>query len=210
MILITSFNADIYAGNQTDSSEIQVGEFAETTTYLIPKAEVEAEHQRQLEEYLSGLNLVEGEYMVIQENIVPFSDMNDYKTEWSETRIANVTGWAGNQPSGGIHISSGGTIFYSPNGGANISVSVSFSNPFGSLGISLPLGNRSGAVTGYSANIPSYGYWKLWVNNGYSVRKYIVYQRVWVDDFTGYVWREYSSGFSKSLYNVGLTPRRIS
>ena len=111
-------------------------------------------------------------------------------------------------PAGGVCInsSSGGAIYYTPNGGPTASVSVAFGDPYGVVSVNFELGKRVSEVSQYSANIPGFKYYRLYVDNTYTVSHYIVYKRVWVSDMEGYQWKEYSSGQQKVLYSVKLTP----
>lgn len=175
--------------------------------YQLSKREVAAEHQRQLEEQISALEMEEGEYFIVRTKIQPLNDISEYKTEYSATKYQTISGYAGNQPSGGVSIPQGGSIYYSPNGGGEKSFTISFGGAYGSVGISLPLGVRTSGVSGYSANVSGPGYWKLWVDNQYSVRAYIIYKKEYYSDGAfGYTWKKFSSGSTKALYRVSLTP----
>lgn len=202
ILTISMINIDAMAADE-------VIETGDTIVYTIPEEQVQAEHQRQLKEHIKSLGISEDECIFLPEGISLLNDMDNYKTESSEVRYASVSGWAGNQPPQGVSISSGGLIHYSPSGGGNVSVSVAFNNPFGSVSVSIPLGRRSDAVTGYSASIPPTGNWKLWVRNVYSVQTFIGYQKYWVDDFTGYVWREFTRTTNKAISEVNLTTIRV-
>ena len=49
--------------------------------YQLSKREVAAEHQRQLEEQISALEMEEGEYFIVRTKIQPLNDISEYKTE---------------------------------------------------------------------------------------------------------------------------------
>ena len=136
------------------------------------------------------------------------NNIDDYKTEVVSTKRVVVSGYAGNQPAGGVCInsSSGGAIYYTPNDGPTASVSVAFGDPYGVVSVNFELGKRVSEVSQYSANIPGFKYYRLYADNTYTVSHYIVYKRVWVSDMEGYQWKEYSSGQQKVLYSVKLTP----
>lgn len=190
-------------GAKASSESISSG----TVVYQLSEQEVEAEHQRQLEEQISALGIEEGEYFIVKDGIEPLNDISEYKTEYSDTKYQTISGYAGNQPPGGVSIPQGGSIYYSPDGGGEKSFTVSFGGGYGSVAISLPLGVRTSGVAGYSANVSGPGYWKLWVDNQYSVRAYIMYKKEYYSDGAfGYTWKKFSSGFTKSLYRVRLTP----
>lgn len=137
------------------------------------------------------------------------NSIDDYKTEIVATNDnVIVSGYAGNQPSRGVTFNSskGGTFFYSPGGGPSLTLSVSFGSPYGITSVTFGLGVMASGVTAYSVSVPGFQAYKLWIDNTYMATKYIVYKRIWVDDFTGYQWVEYSGGVNKELVNVALTP----
>lgn len=108
-----------------------------------------------------------------------------------------------------MSISPSGSIHYSTDGGGSVSVSVGFPPPFGSVGLSLPLGRKVDGVSGYSVDITSPGRYKLYVRKTFEVRSYIIYKKVWVDDFVGYVWQEYSGGTTQSMKALDLEARKV-
>lgn len=145
--------------------------------------------------------------VIVLNGIVPLNDLSDYKTEIVATRNTIASGYAGNQPTGGVMFNSnkGGTINYSPSGGPDVTCSVSFGDPYGIISVSIPLGQRTTSVTDYSLSVPGGKYYKLWVDNTYTCKKYIVYKKVTTD--LGTEWVEWSGGVSKTLYRVKLSSK---
>lgn len=143
---------------------------------------------------------------------MPLNDIDDYKTEVVGTKEVVVSGYPGGQNPNGVTFDSelGGSIWYVPKGGPTVSVTVSFGT-WGSVSVALDLGRQAptGTVTGYSAFIPGGRAYKLWVDNTYSISKYVTYKRVWVDDFTGYQWVEYTSGTTETLMHTKFTPKPV-
>mgnify|MGYP001417866254 CR=1 FL=1 len=119
-----------------------------TTMYVIPEEEI----QKNLLE--DAIRLVK-ENEESQGNIRPMQNMN-YEYKQVETKYGSATGYPGNQPAGGVYYKDGGSIFWTPSGGPNVSVSVSFSNGLVSVGIGL--GARTASQTIYSVNIPAGNY----------------------------------------------------
>ena len=212
ILFATSFvKGDAYYNSHSPVSSI------DRQVYIISDEDRIADQERQIRETLNQLGIEIHELgNVIASNARTIGQtrndgLDDYQIVFSDYYYPVASGFASGQPTAGIHITTGGTIYYSDTGGSTVSVSVSFPLDFGgAVNVTLNLGRKTSTVSAYSVNIPDYGYWKLYVNNTYQVQKYIIYHREWVDDITGYVWREWSGGMTKTLYQVMLDPIRIS
>lgn len=134
---------------------------------------------------------------------IPANDIDDYKTIVVDEQTFQAYGELAGQPSRGVRFNSplGGTIYCVVDGGATVDVAVSVSDPAGIVSVSLSLGSVSTGVTAYGINVPGYIYCKATANHTYVVSGYIVYKNVWVDDFVGWQWQEFSRA---------ITPMRTS
>ncbi|MBR5970785.1 MAG: hypothetical protein IK016_10650 [Lachnospiraceae bacterium] len=185
------------------------------TERVVPAEERERGHNRQMNEQLAklGISLSDCECYDAQsikpliENISPKNDPNDYMIEYSEYRYPSSGDFLGGQPKGGTRITSGGSLFYVESGGPSVGFNVSFGGNFGSVSFSIPIGQQT--ATGGSVNIPSTGYWKIYGTKTYEVRSYVIYYKTYVDEFTGYIWKPYSGGYTKELYRSVYSPVRV-
>ena len=161
--------------------------------------------ERQL--LLMGINPEENTFLL--HGVSLRNDIGEYRTRVLSTKIVNVTGYPGNQPSGGIKFSSpqGGSFNYTPDGGPSKSVSVNFGSPYGTTSVSFTLGKRTDEVTSYSLSVPGYIYCKLWVEKKYECKKYVVEKKVYND--VGYEWQEWSGGVSQILISADLSYRAV-
>lgn len=79
------------------------------------------------------------------------------------------------QPAGGTSIQGGGTAYATTSGGGTISFSYSFPTPYGSFGLSCPLGQKSARVTGYGVSFPDSRFYKVEQRGQVKAQPYIVY-----------------------------------
>lgn len=183
---------------------------------MISVTEREREHNRQMNEQLKEMGICSFGYgrgdiqfgKPVIGIVSPKNDISDYKIVYSECKYPESGGFIGNQPKAGTRITSGGYLYYTEGGGPSISFSASFGKPYGSVSFSVAIGQQSS--TGVGVSIPSTGYWKIYATKKYEVRSYVIYRRTYVDDFTGYVWKEYSGGYTKVLYQSTYKPIKVS
>ena len=128
----------------------------------------------------------------------------EYKTTYGASKYTTVKGYAGNQPRGGNKFGTGGAFYHSDSGGPSVSASVSFGSPYGSLGISIPIGNN--AKTGYIVNVPDNKYYyKLYIEKKVEVKPYITYRRVKGTSR----WNVYVKGTVPVVYRVNRYAKRV-
>ncbi|MBV1756578.1 MAG: hypothetical protein KMY55_01920 [Dethiosulfatibacter sp.] len=178
---------------------------------IVSKETMEFNEKKQIIEQLiqNGLDEQEASRLLNNKGQQVLNDPGDYKIEYSPLRYASVEGWVSGVPAGGVYMEYGGSFYYDPEAGASETVTVNFGGVHGSISISLNIGMRTGYVTGYSVNVPEQGYYRLWAQNTYQVQKYIIYKRVWIDDFIGYQWQEWSGGQTKVIYSTQLIPIEV-
>lgn len=100
-----------------------------------------------------------------------------YRSEYLEHEIVTVSGFAGNQLSGGYQFPTGGGFWYSDSGGPSVtgSISLSLPAPFDMLSFSVNLGKS--ATSGLFVNAPNTtDYFKLYVVKTVEVSPYVVYR----------------------------------
>jgi len=127
-----------------------------------------------------------------------------YVTEYGPKKNAS-TGWnnVANQPAGGTKIVGGGALYVNKTGGGNVSLSVSFSAPWGSYGFSVPFGINRASVGGVAINISGNGYYKAQQNSTYTCTPYIVYK---VQDGKK---TRYGGGCAKVLYRDQFRAKKV-
>lgn len=121
-----------------------------------------------------------------------------YKTENLPKQTKTVSGYASNQPSGGIYLSNPSDgICYTYAGGATVTagVSVSLPKPYNYISFSVSIGAAKGnAATGAVATLGNKkpGYYRLRISKDYTVSPYVVYRKrsgaqytKWEIDHTG-------------------------
>ena len=79
------------------------------------------------------------------------------------------------QPAGGTSIKGGGMAYATESGGGTISFSYSFPTPYGSFGLSCPLGRKSSSVTSYGVKFPDSNYYKVQQRGQVKAQPYTVY-----------------------------------
>lgn len=140
-----------------------------SVTYQVPEAIVEKNIQAQVDAYISSL---EKEISILR------SDRDyTYRTEKVETKYVTRSGFPGNQPTNGILFKTGGSFFWAETGGPTLDASVTFSDPFQMVSVTVDLGLKSESFTGCSIDVPSKdAYYKLYVTKKMRVDKYVTYQ----------------------------------
>ncbi len=140
-----------------------------TVTYQIPEEVVEKNIQAQVNGYISSLEKEVGSLR---------SDRDyTYRTEKVATKYVTRSGYPGNQPANGIKFNTGGSFFWAETGGPTLNASVTFSDPFQMVSVTVDLGLKSESFTGCSINVPSTdAYYKLYVTKKMRVDKYVTYQ----------------------------------
>lgn len=130
------------------------------------EAQVQAEIERLLkQEYPSG--------------IIPFDRTNDFSTTYGKKTFVTTpyVAVAGQLP-GGTKFQGGGTIHVVPTGGGTINLTYSFPTPFGSIGVSGPLGKKVSYTTDYGVYIPAGAYYKATQSDGLYCTPYAIYRTV--------------------------------
>jgi len=203
---------NVFGQEEKDYTEL------ESVTYYVTDDDSEFRKQMFLDQKFKTLGIYPNKCFVefetthdsISSTVTPKNDPNDYNTVWSSMSTGYASGYAGGQPAGGVMITTGGSINYVESGGGNVSVSFAFGGEFGSVSVSVPIGSKVSYVTGYSVNIPSTGYWKLYVTKTYHAWAYKTYKKVWQNDMIGYEWVLITNGVYKELYSINLQPIRVS
>lgn len=117
----------------------------ETTIYqeYIDESVMDEDIQKQIEDSIS-------EYKK-SHSVARIPDYVSY--EYVEESPINKTasGYAGNQPAGGTRFATGGSFYWSPNGGPTVNVSLGAS--YAGVSIAISLGTVS--TTGYVCNVPN-------------------------------------------------------
>lgn len=171
------------------------------------------ELQQQIIDQLEAQGLDTSEFAVrlgADGDIMPLNDINDYKTEYSPKKTVTASGYAGNQPSGGIQFKTGGGFYYAEDGGPQVTVSVSFPAPFKGVSFGIGMGvvkNTSGVFV----TVPeTTGFYKCRVNKTYEVTRYIIYHRSFDEATWSEVWKEWSGGVNKKHIRTSTWAERIS
>lgn len=159
---ISAFSLVLPAFATTDTTE--------ATVYIVDEKIRNADIQRQFDEYITELS---------RETSTLRSDYEyDYTTERFSSKFETRGGYTGNQPAGGVKFDEpGGDIFWVPEGGPVLDMSVSLSAPFESVTVSVDLGLRSIGATGYSQKVIDCSHRvKLWVNKTIEVQPVVTYR----------------------------------
>lgn len=178
----------------------------------LTQSEIDKQHMEQIEEHLKE-TCIDGEEYAISFNygeIIPYNDPGDYKHESSVPKTASIAGYVGNQPVNGTRFhSTGSGFYYSESGGPTFSVGVSFPYPYNTVSISSSIGNSGTSGRFVGAPDTTY-YYKLYASKKYDVKVTISYKRVWVNDFVGYQWKEWSRYTSKVHLTTDLYAVRMN
>lgn len=163
---------------------IRVGE----NSYAVPRKLVEAEHQRQIDEYLRQS----------QEGIGQLSRI-ETKTVFGPDRTQPVTRRAGNQPSQGTRFTTPGSGFIWADSGNNVSVSLGVTTWGASISATFTTG-RTGSL-GFSHVIPNSQvnrFVHLYITRDFEIREWTVY------------WRPFESNGPWSVYGRMFTRAPVS
>lgn len=121
------------------------------------------------------------EHLLRQEypsGIIPFDRTSDYSTtNGKKTFVRTPYKAVAGQPTGGTKFQSGGTILVVETGGGSINFTYSFPTPFGSIGLSGPLGKKV-TTGGYAVKIPGGAYYKATQSDGLYCTPYAIYRTV--------------------------------
>nr|WP_326171362.1 hypothetical protein [uncultured Oscillibacter sp.] len=93
----------------------------------------------------------------------------------------SVTGFPGNQKPEGYRLGEGGFLYYSEDGGPEATITLSLALAYGpasfSLGVSVPMGNRSNGTIGLGVPVPdSVNYYKLKVTKNVEIHPIAIYE----------------------------------
>lgn len=136
-----------------------------------------------------------------------------YKTEYLPHKTVHVSGFIGNQPSGGVKLSPGDGMYYSIGGGPYVTTTVSISIPTKTFmfTVGANIGNRG--TCGYTKTLPSgysTAYYKLRMIKNFDIAPYVVYVKrsgaaytTWSIDHSGYVVVSGSDSCSTQWVRVG-------
>lgn len=169
-------------------------------TYIIPQEIRDANFQQQIEHQINA----------IQNSISTLRDdrYHTYYNETVETQIKTVSGFAGQQPSGGVQFETGGSFYWKDSGGPEVNFSVTFSAPVKVIDLSVGLGisAKSSDSVAYIVNVPaSSGFYKLHVTKNMEVRHVIIWE---TDTRTG-VTKKYMDMYPSTLQSYSLGARKV-
>lgn len=188
LLLVVCFSTGITAfaaENQTSETIV---------VYEKTQAEIDEEVDRQIQEQLERLQAGQ---------ITPRNSHggSQWKTESGPKKTVTVSGFAGDQLSGGYRFPTGGGFYHSNSGGPSVGASVSFPTPYLSVGISVSMGNKSGSGTWVSAPDRT-SYWKLYVAKDVEVQPYIVYKK------QNGAWRVWYRGTTQVIKRFSVSVRK--
>lgn len=204
LVLLLVFCGNVWAKENVNNTDYKL----EKGIDLLPE-KINSDSFKLIEGKVYGYQLSDDYFMLETGQIIPMSEIDDYKTEFSAYKyITTPSAYVSNQPSRGFYFDkTGGSINISLESGSTVSVYVSFGGKFGSMNVGFPVGSVT-SVSGVSVNIPANAYYKVKSQKDYKTRKYITYKRVWVSDFSGYQWQEWSGGVQKELLSYKFIPVR--
>lgn len=138
---------------------VSAQESNDTYIYYLSENEVEANLNEDFENIIESLSSTKS---------ARIPEYSSYKYEEQTPVYRSVSGWAGNCPVGGVQYPKGGMIYWNPNGGPSVSVSLGVS--YGNVSIGLSLGVRSDSTTAYLTEVPAgNNYYRLWVEPTYKI-----------------------------------------
>lgn len=98
------------------------------------------------------------------------NEVKDTKYKWTKEAVC------GKQPQGGTKFKSGGGMYYDPDGGPNVSYSVSFAGV--KVPLSIGIGISSPTSVGYFADAPdTTHFFKLYARKNMKVQKVVTYRK---------------------------------
>lgn len=131
-----------------------------------------------------------------------------WKYDYGTPVYTDVSGWAGNQISGGYNLPGGGMLIYSPSGGPEVSVSVSLSDPWGiftgRVGIGTKVGNSSTITLACTVPADQY-YYKIYATKTMKIQPWTSYYF----DYTNQEWVEYMSSSTMTEYSHSAYAKRV-
>jgi len=180
-------------------------------TFRLTEEAIEKEHEEQFDKFCEE-NGITG-VMKSEEStgkIKLMSEISEYKRKELKKVVKNFSGYPGDQPRDGVRFSTGGSFFYTKNGGPMCSLDVALGNPIGSVGISVSLGRRSKYQTDYSCNVSDTKHnYKLYVRKTYEFKPYVIYHKDYNERLGKNEWKVQTKGYSKVCTQIKLTPRRV-
>lgn len=144
-------------------------------TFLKSQEEIDKEFEQELKDYIHNLENKDTLSDYLNNKIKPL-DRSRYVTEL----VGSNKKWFGpykaaGQPGPVSFPSFGGSIYWESGRGPDVGVGITVSGEY--VGFTINIGSRvEDKVTGYSANVPNYGSWYLYVEREMEVRKYNVYK----------------------------------
>lgn len=163
-------------------------------TYQVSEEEIERNLQAQVDAYINSI-------------VAPQSDRDyTYHTETVETKYVSGSGYAGNQPTNGVRFRTGGSFFWAESGGPTLDASVTFSDPFQMVSVTIDLGVKSSSSTGYVVDVPTKdAFYKLHVSKVMRVDKSVTYQTSLITGET----RVYMTLYPKTMYSYTLSAVQV-
>jgi len=138
---------------------------------------------------------------IAYESITPRHFINQRRVMGPTVR-RTFSGIAGNQPPGGSRFPTGGSFFWSAAGGPSVTASVAFGAGFGSISVSVPIGNS--ANTGQIVGVPNrVNYFHLHVSRTYDIQAW----REYIQLHTGQ-WIHARSGTNRRIFSQALSSVR--
>lgn len=148
-------------------------------------------------------------FFLLPSTVLADANMNpkDWKVEYGSSKTVTVSGYAGNQESGGKRFKTGGGFYYSDSGGPSVSFSVSFPWPLDIASGSIGLG-KSGS-SGVFVSVPSKKYfYKLYITKKVKVTPHITYKRE-KNSKGKYVWKKWSSGHNSVVTSTTYEAKKV-
>ena len=192
------------ASSEVDKEREPVNERKEIIVYQtsMTDEEIEAEHRRQVTEYMASLGIDENEFIFAEDGISPLNDVADYMTTSSEQVLVSKRGLCGGQDPGGLKIVGGGYAYFTKTGGPSLNTSVSFESKYGTLSVGIPMGTQTGiGMGGVMVPIPNYRYWHVYSTCTYKVQAHITYKKQYNENGApGYTWVKYSGPYTSKVH----------
>ena len=188
-VIVCCFSIQTYASD----TSIEPEEVCITTTEL----ERDAAFEKAMNEILENLE---------KENALTRGPKYRYKTEYKSYKYTTLSGYAGNQVSGGYKFPTGGGFWFTDSGGPEVSgsVNVGLPKPFDMVSVSINLGKKG--TSGLWVSVPSSSYYnKLYVSKKMELRPYITYRApVGTEN-----WEVYLGGAVPVVYSVTASAKRL-
>jgi len=128
-----------------------------------------------------------------------------YTSEVVSIKTKVVSGYAGNQLSGGYQFPTGGGFFFSDSGGPEVSGSINFDTPVKIVSFSVGLGNKG--TTGQYITAPNKtDYFKLYVSKTVEIRQVNIYRQITENSPKILD----SIGYPQSVIKMSLSAKKVS